>query len=52
MKGLSDQIGNLDDSLAASEYRNQGLQADIKELEKELNLLKSNQLQGKLAIGD
>ena len=52
VKDLNDQVGNLDDSLAAAEYRAEGLQMDIKALEKELSELKSNQLEGKLAMGD
>ena len=52
IKLLNDQIGGLDDSLAAADYRNQGLESDIKALEKELNDLKGNHLQGKMAMGD
>ena len=42
MKQLNDQIGGLDDSLAASEYRCFGLEADLKTIEKELKELKGN----------
>lgn len=52
IKNLNDQIGGLEDSLAAADYRNEGLESDLKALEKELNDLKGNQLQGKMAMGD
>ena len=52
MKNLNGQIGDLDDSLAAAEYTNQGLESDIKALEKELKDLKGNALSGTMALGD
>ena len=52
MQKLNDQIGELDDSLAAAEYRNKGLEVDIKELEKEIRELKGSQLNGTMAMGD
>ena len=35
-------MGGLDDSLAAADYRNEGLEADVKALEKELREMKAN----------